>query len=164
MSADIRHRSGKTDKQFLFETQLDWLQGHKGILTADGTGPGIYVTLPAVFGGDGGDWSPEHLLLCSVSSSYMTTYLAYAKKLGFAITHFTCQAIGQIELVDGKYRFTNFNLYPKIFIANESERKKADEAVAKTHQYCLVGNSLSATIFYHSQVVLDEHPKQAVMD
>ncbi len=163
MSADIRHRSGKTDKQFLFETQLDWLQGNKGILTADGTGAGIYVTLPTVFGGDGGDWSPEHLLLCSVSSSYMTTYLAYAKKLGFAITHFTCQAIGQIELVNGKYRFTNINLYPKISIADESWRKKADEAVEKTHQYCLVGNSLSAAIFYHSRVVLDEHPKQPAM-
>lgn len=160
MSADVRHRSGKTDKQFLFETRLDWLQGDRGILTADGTGPGVYVCLPPALGGVGGDWSPEHLLLCSVSSSYMTTYLAYARKLGFEVTHFTCGAIGQIELVAGKYQFTNINLYPKISIADESLRPKADEAVTKTHQYCLVGNSLRADIFYHSRVVLDEHPQQ----
>jgi organic hydroperoxide reductase OsmC/OhrA len=163
MCADIRHRSGKTDKQFLFEAQLDWLNGYKGVLTAEGTGPGIYVALPPAFGGAAGEWSPEHLLLCSISSSFMTTYLAYAQKLGFAITHFSCNAIGQIEIVDGKYQFTNINLYPQIFIADDSLRKKANQAIEKTHKYCLVGNSLSAAVFYHSQVILDAHPKRNSM-
>jgi organic hydroperoxide reductase OsmC/OhrA len=162
MAADIHHRSGKTDKQFLFETQLDWLQGDKGILTADGTGTGIYVAMPPAFGGEGGDWSPEHLLLCAISSCFMTTYLAFAKKMAFTITHFTCNVIGQIEIVEGKYKFTNINLYPQVFIADETLREKANLAVEKTHKYCLVGNSLSAAIFYHSRVILDAHPKHKV--
>lgn len=146
--------AGKTDKQFLFEVQLNWLAGTKGILTAKNVNRSIHVSTPPIFGGEGKPWTAEHLFLSSVSSSFMSTYLLFAKKLGFEIDGFECNTIGQIEIIEGKYQFTNINLYPKVFIKGEELRDKAKTALEKTHKRCLIVNSLSATVFYHSEVLV----------
>ncbi len=155
--------TGKTDKQFLFEVQLDWQAGTRGILSARDAAGTILVATPPEFGGDWNLWSPEHLFLSSISSCFMTTYLAFAKKFHFAVSHFNCNAIGQIEIVDGKYKFTQINVYPTIQIAEEALREKANLAVEKTHKYCLISNSVNAQVFYHSQVLLDPHPRNATV-
>jgi peroxiredoxin-like protein len=154
--------TGKTDKQFLFEVQLNWVEKTNGILTANDVDGLIHVGTPPEFGGEEKTWSPEHLLLSAVSSCFMTTYLTFAKKLQFEISHFECNTIGQIEIVDSKYKFTNINIYPKIFIANEELREKAIIALDKTHKYCLVTNSLNSNVFYHSEIIKDLHPKNAI--
>ena len=82
----------------------------------------------------------------------MTTFLAFAKKLHFGISHLQCNAIGQIELINGRYKFTTIDLYPEIFIADESLREKANKAVEKTHRYCLISNSVNADIYYNTKV------------
>jgi organic hydroperoxide reductase OsmC/OhrA len=147
--------AGKTSKQFFFETQLNWLTGTRGILGAKDAIGIIHVATPPEFGGEGEPWTPEHLFLGAVSSCFMTTYLAFASKMHFKIAHFECSTIGQIELIDGRYKFTNINLYPKIFIENELLREQANAALEKTHQYCLITNSINALVFYHSEVLID---------
>jgi organic hydroperoxide reductase OsmC/OhrA len=147
--------SGKTNKQFLFEVQLNWLTAKKGILSAkDATGT-LHVATPPIFGGEGKPWTPEHLFLSSINSCFMTTYLAFAQKSGFEISNFDCNIIGQIEIAEGRYKFTNINLYPKVYIADESLREKATAALQKTHKYCLVTNSINADIFYHSEILIN---------
>jgi organic hydroperoxide reductase OsmC/OhrA len=148
--------SGKTSKQFYFETQLNWLADAKGILMTKGAAGVLHVGMAPQFGGEGKPWTPEHLFLSSLSSGFMTTYLLYARKLHFEISGFSCDAIGQIEITEGKYKFTTINLYPKIFIADEALREKANLAMEKTHRNCLVANSVNAEIFYHSVVCLNK--------
>jgi organic hydroperoxide reductase OsmC/OhrA len=145
---------GKTDKQFLFEVQLNWLVDKKGILSAKDAEGNLHVATPPIFGGQGKPWTPEHLFLSSISSCFMTTYLAFAQKSGFEISFFYCNIIGQIEIVEGRYKFTNINLYPKVYIANENLREKAAAVLEKTHKYCLVTNSVNSTIFYHSEILI----------
>jgi peroxiredoxin-like protein len=143
---------GKTDKQFLFEVKLNWQEKNKAVLSAvdaDGT---IDVATPPEFGGEGKPWSPEHLFISAISSCFMTTYLAFAKKLQFQIADFECNTIGQIEIVNSKYKFTLINLYPKIYVADEALKEKANAALEKTHKYCLISNSINAAIFYHSEI------------
>jgi peroxiredoxin-like protein len=147
---------GKTDKQFLFEVNLNWQEKNKGILyTVDADGA-IDVATPPEFGGEGNSWSPEHLFLSAISSCFMTTYLAFAKKLQFSIAAFECNIIGQIEIVNGKYKFTLINVYPKITVADESFKEKANTALEKTHKYCLISNSINAAIFYHSAIKIEQ--------
>ncbi len=152
--------AGKTDKQFFFEVQLNWLIGTRGILSANDAKGIIHVATPPEFGGEGKPWTPEHLFLSSISSSFMTTYLAFARKNQLDISHFECNIIGQIDLVAGRYKFTNINLYPKVYIAEEALREKANLVMEKTHKYCLVSSSVNADIFYHSEVLMDTHPRQ----
>jgi organic hydroperoxide reductase OsmC/OhrA len=155
--------TGKTEKQFLFETQLNWIAGTRGILSARDADGVIDVATPPAFGGEGRPWTPEHLFLSSLSSCFMTTYLLFAKKMQFTVSHFDCNSIGQIKLVDGKYRFTQIDLYPKVYIENETLRQQANVALEKTHHYCLVANSIAAEIFYHSEVLTDPHPRKEAM-
>jgi peroxiredoxin-like protein len=147
--------AGKTSKQFFFETQLNWLTGTRGILGAKDAIGMIHIGTPPEFGGEGEPWTPEHLFLGSVSGCFMTTYLAFAKKIGFQVAHFECDTIGQIEIIDGKYKFTNINLYPKIYIAHEKQREQANTALEKTHKYCLITNSINALVYYHSEILID---------
>ncbi|MFM9910293.1 MAG: OsmC family protein [Chitinophagaceae bacterium] len=154
--------AGKTDKQFFFEVQLNWLADTRGILSAKDASGTLHVATPPAFGGEGKPWTPEHLFLSSISSCFMTTYLSFAKKLQFEIAHFDCNAIGQIEIIEGKYKFTTINLYPKIYIGDETVREKAISAMEKTHKYCLISNSVNAQVIYHSEVVLGTQIKAAV--
>jgi peroxiredoxin-like protein len=139
-------------KQFLFEVKLDWQENTKGILSAADAEGTIDVATPPEFDGKGKPWSPEHLFLSAISSCFMTTYLAFIKKLQFNISAFECYTIGQIEIVNGKYKFTLINVYPTIVVVDESLREKANVVLEKTHKYCLISNSINAAIFYHSQI------------
>jgi organic hydroperoxide reductase OsmC/OhrA len=148
--------SGKTDKHFSFEVNLNWLNDTRGILSANDAKGTVHVATPPEFGGAGRPWTPEHLFLGSICSCFMTTYLAFAKKLRFSFSNFECGIIGQVEIVNGKYKFTNIDLYPKVFINDEALREKANLAMEKTHKHCLVSNSINAVVYYHSQVLLQQ--------
>lgn len=149
--------AGKTEKQFFFEVQLNWLADSRGILSAKDAEGTVHVATPPEFGGQGKPWTPEHLFLSSISSCFMTTYLAFAKKLHFEIAGFECSAIGQIQIVEGKYKFTKIDVYPKIYITDDTVREKANQGVEKTHKYCLITNSINAAVFYHSEVLIKRY-------
>jgi len=147
------HHTSKQDKQFLFEVQLNWLIKKTGVLSANDANGTLQVATPRQFGGEGKEWSPEHLFLGSVSSCFMTTYLFFAQKLGFAISHFECNAVGQVAIVDGKYQFTHINIYPEIYLADDGVKPMAILALQKTQKHCLISNSIRAEIIYHGEVL-----------
>ena len=142
----------KTTKQIVFDTQLSWLSDKKGRLTAPEVDSSLIVATPKEFGGEANDWSPEHLLLGALSSCFMTTYLSFMQKFRFSILQLDCPVEGKVELVEGKYKFTEINVYPRIVIAEQADLEKANLAMEKSHKYCLIGNSLNAAIHYHGQV------------
>jgi organic hydroperoxide reductase OsmC/OhrA len=148
----------KSVPPLLFEAKLNWLSGDRGILHGHGINGPVYVSTPSEFGGSGKEWSPEHLFLSSIISCYMSTFLSFTDKMHLVITHFECSAIGQIELVAGKYKFTRVDIYPKVYMADASLHEKAGTATQKTQQYCLVSNSVNAEIIYHSELLTDAHP------
>ena len=148
--------SDKTGKHHLFEVQLNWLTGKKGLVSAKDVKGTLHVATPPAFGGEGKPWTPEHFFLGSISGCFMTTYLAFAQKLHFEISDLECEAIGQIEIVEGKYKFTRIDLFPKIYIPTETLREKAALALEKTHKYCLISNSVNTGIFYHSEILIKE--------
>jgi organic hydroperoxide reductase OsmC/OhrA len=147
--------TNKTDKQFFFQVQLDWVSKFHGVLTARDAEGAIQVATPPEFGGDEAKpWTPEHLFLSAICSCFMSTLLSYTKKSKLEMPDFKCEAIGQIEIVNGKYKFTNINLYPKLYIFEEQHRNDANIILEKTQKYCLVSNSINATLFYHSEIIL----------
>ncbi|MBS1600883.1 MAG: OsmC family protein [Bacteroidetes bacterium] len=144
-------------KRITFDISLNWLTDNRGILTSNDVKDTIRVALPPAFGGEPEQWSPEHLFLGSISSCFMTTYLVFAKKFGFEISHLECQTVGNLEMVDGKYVFSSVHLYPKIYIADKSFREKAIKTMEKTEKYCIISNSVKADIIYHGEVVDEKH-------
>ena len=154
----------KTDKQFLFQVELNWLTKQIGILSANDVRGTVQIATPASFGGEGKEWSPEHFFLGSISSCFMTTYLTFAKKLQFEISRFECNTIGEIELKEGKYQFTRINIFPNIYIADDAFTENARLALEKTKKYCLVSNSINAEMIYHCEVIKDHYPRSSARD
>lgn len=87
----------------------------------------------------------------------MSTYLGFVNKMKIDNTGFECSATGQVELVDGKYKFTYIHLYPKAFVSNNADVEKAEIALEKTKKYCLISNSLNAEILQHPEVAIAKH-------
>jgi organic hydroperoxide reductase OsmC/OhrA len=149
----------KTDKhQYYFEVQLHWQEGHKGIMTAPDVKDTIRVATPPEFKGGIPDmWSPEHLFLSALSSSFMTTYLALADKAELPISHYECNVIGQVALVEGHLEFQSINLFPKIYVASSDEIVKANEVLMKSYKHCIVANSIKTHLVQHGAVLVDKH-------
>ena len=145
----------KDDKAVLFKVKLNWIGDTVGLLTSASVSEDLPVAAPLEFGGNEKLWTPEHFFLNAIAGCFMTTYLSFSKKMDFKISDLSCETIGQIEMVKGKYKFTRVDLLPKVYIANENLREKAEEAMEKTHRYCLITNSVNAEMVYHSQVIRD---------
>jgi peroxiredoxin-like protein len=143
----------KTAKRYMFEVKLEWLSSDVGMLSSGGAEEHLTVVAPAEFGGTGKSWTPESLLLGAVASCFMTTFHAFARKMDLSFTGLSCHAIGQIELVEGKLKFTHIDVYPIVTIEKEELNKTAAAIMEKTHKHCLVSNSLNATIIYHSEIL-----------
>lgn len=148
-------------QQYHFEVQLNWQQDHKGVITARDVKDSIHVATPAAFAGGVPDmWSPEHLFLSSLSSCFMTTYLAIAEKRRLSITHFECNATGEIHLVEGHLEFKTISLFPKIYVAKEEELSIANEVMLKAYKHCIIANSIKLQLV-HQGKVLQEKPSWA---
>ena len=145
--------------QLCFNVRLDWLEKKRSLITSDEVKDTIRVATPVPFGGEGKEWSPEHLYVSAIAGCFMNTYLYFAGKLGFETSHFICEARGKIALSKGRYVFTRIDLYPKIFIANEAFRAKAQQALTKSVSNSLVVNSSKAVINCRAEILLDLHPK-----
>lgn len=144
----------KNNKPLIFTTDLYWSNGSCGIVSSPSVKQSVSVAAPPEFGGPENEWSPEHLFLSSVTSCFMSTYLVFVKKMKFENAGFECTGTGQVEIVEGKYKFTFIHIYPKAYVANEDDMEKAQMAMEKAKKYCLISNSINAEIIQHPEVVI----------
>ena len=86
----------------------------------------------------------------------MSTYLVFVNKMKIENTGFECTATGQVEIVEGKYKFTYIHIYPKAFVGKNEDIEKAKVAMEKTKKYCLISNSVIAEIVQHPEVVISK--------
>ena len=146
----------KPNKPIIFTTELHWSGDQFGIVGSPSL-RSLSVSTPPEFGGPEGEWSPEHLFLSSITSCFMSTYLSFVNKMKIENTGFECTATGQVEIVDGKYKFTYIHIYPKAFVGSDADVERAKVAMEKTKKYCLISNSVNAEIVQHPEVVIAKH-------
>jgi len=143
---------GKTSKVLLYETHLDWVKDKKGALSAPDVEGVLYVETPPAFGGQGKPWSAEHLFLGSISSCFLSTFIAFAKKMDFKFRAIKTSVIGQISQAEGHYQFTQIDMYPVIYIAGDEPSEKGGRLLELTYKHCLITRSLAIPVFYHTQI------------
>ncbi len=130
-----------------YNVNLSWTSEREGNLSSPELNDEIKVATPPPFTkGIEGVWSPEHLLTASVSSCYMTTFLAIAENSKLEFETFSCEAKGKLEQIEGKYLITEIELFPKLKIKNESDAEKAMRILLKTEKACLISNSIQVTV------------------
>ena len=146
----------KNNKPIIFTTELYWSGDKIGVVGSSSL-KSFAVSASPEFGGTEAEWSAEQLFLSSITSSFMSTYLSFVNKMKIENTGFECTATGQVEPVDGKYKFTYIHIYPKAFVGNEDDVERARVAMEKAKKYCLISNSVNAEIVQYPEVALARH-------
>jgi len=101
---------------------------------------------PVEFGGPGGKWSPETLLVAAVADCFLLTFRAIALASRVPWIRLTCRVEGVLGRQDGVTRFTIFNIKAELIITQASDEKRALRLLDKAEKNCLITNSLAAHV------------------
>lgn len=105
--------------------------------------PDMPVAPPLQFGGPGDQWSPEDLLMASVSSCLVLSFRAIAKASKFEWSAIECESEGVLDKIERKVQFTGILSKVKLLIPASESKEKAEKLLHKADASCLVSNSLS---------------------
>jgi organic hydroperoxide reductase OsmC/OhrA len=114
--------------------------------------PDIVGGPPPEFDGPGGLWSPEHLLVSSVSLCLMSTFRAIARHSNLPVESYEASGEGVVEKTERWILFTAVHLTVVVKVAG-GDVEKAEKLLAKAKEHCLVSNALKIPVKLESRVI-----------
>ena len=109
-----------------------------------------------VFHGDASRHNPEDLLVMSLSSCHMLSYLAEAARAGVHVVAYSDQASGTMQMHEGKMRFTEVSLRPQVVVAAGSDPAKAQALHETAHEHCFIASSVNFPVSCDAHVSVAE--------
>lgn len=107
----------------------------------------LNVSAAKAFKGDPTLYNPEDLLLSSVVSCHMMSFLYVCEQKGIEIVSYTDEAEATLEvLADGSGRFVGIKLNPKVIIRDKDKIVEALNLHNKATQLCFIANSCNFPI------------------
>ena len=123
-------------------------------ITGSGKSAPIFGSSDPVFRGDGSRYSPEELLVASLSTCHLLWMLHLCADAGIVITEYTDAPTGtMVENEDGSGQFTEVTLSPRMAITDAGRIKEAMQLHDKAHRLCFVARSMNFPVL-HKPVVL----------
>ena len=118
--------------------------------------PEILASSDPSFRGDATKHNPEELLLASLSSCHMLSYLHLCADAGVIVTAYIDNATGIMEETpNGSGRFIAVTLYPLVTVTDASMIDKANELHHKANQLCFIANSCNFPVHHQSKCITD---------
>jgi peroxiredoxin-like protein len=108
--------------------------------------PDLSTAPPVDFDGPGDVWSPEQLLLAAVQACFVMTFRAVAAASRIEVASVAVEAEGTVDRVDGRTRFTEIVLRPRVVTPAGVDATRLRRALEKAEHGCLVSASLSTPI------------------
>jgi organic hydroperoxide reductase OsmC/OhrA len=105
------------------------------------------------FLGDAGLLNPEELLVVALSSCHLLSYLALCARNGVAVLSYEDDAAGTMTLSDGRVRFTEVVLRPRVAIAAGSSIAAAVALHDAAHDECYIAASVNFPVRHEPVVV-----------
>jgi organic hydroperoxide reductase OsmC/OhrA len=142
----------------LFKAKLNWfVKENEGVLNSKSYGknhsidiegkPVLSVSAAKAFRGDATLYNPEDLLLSSIVSCHMMSYLYVCNQNGIQVVSYTDEAEATLVVSeDGSGRFTEVRLYPKVIISGIEKINEALSLHKKANQLCFIANSCNFPI------------------
>ncbi|MFH7014178.1 OsmC family protein [Flavobacterium sp. FlaQc-52] len=113
--------------------------------------PILEVSAAKAFKGDPSLYNPEDLLLSSLVSCHMMSYLYVCSQNGIEVLAYSDNAEATLEVnPDGSGRFTEVRLNPKVTIANSDKAEVAVALHKKANQLCFIANSCNFPVVHHA--------------
>jgi len=106
--------------------------------------PEIISDAPVQFGGPGGKWSPEELMMAAVADCFILTFRAIAKASKLDWQSIDCSVDGTLERVERTTRFTAVTVNAKLTLGPDADQAKAERLLHKSEEACLITNSMTA--------------------
>jgi organic hydroperoxide reductase OsmC/OhrA len=130
-----------------FTVNLAWDKDKEGTLTAR-KNPHLPVATPPDFGGPQGVWAPEELLVASVGSCLMSTFLYFAERFDVPVAAYSSVSAGSLAKTPAGLRFANIDVAIDATVPNEEAAKRAGalRLKEKLEQYCPVSTSLNCPV------------------
>jgi organic hydroperoxide reductase OsmC/OhrA len=106
--------------------------------------PTIEASADPAFLGSPERWSPEDLLVASLSQCHMLTYLSECARNGVVVTSYSDTARGVMREAPGNSgQFTEVVLHPVVAVADAAMTDKAAALHREAHEACFVANSVN---------------------
>ena len=113
--------------------------------------PVLDVSAAKAFKGDPELYNPEDLLLSSLVSCHMMSYLYVCSQNGIEILEYSDNAEATLEVSpDGSGRFVEVVLNPKVKISNPDKTDLALELHTKANQLCFIANSCNFPVLHEA--------------
>lgn len=151
-------------KTHRYETSLRWsAEGGEGTKTyrsyrrdhtivADGKEP-IRASSDPSFRGDPSRYSPEELLVASLSSCHMLWYLHLCATNGIIVSDYRDRAVGAMEEeADGGGRFVRAVLRPSVTLS-KGDPSRALQLHEKAHHLCFIARSVNFPVEVEPEIV-----------
>ena len=134
-----------TYKSFRYRAKTTWASARRGLLSAVEK-PNIVVGSPPEFKGEPDIWTPEELLVGSLNTCIMLTFLSIAQARGLTPASYESEAEGLLENVEGKFRITEVTVRPHITVKGEGEIERAREIIERAEDECFISNSVKSKV------------------
>jgi organic hydroperoxide reductase OsmC/OhrA len=151
--------------QHTYAIQLEWT-GNDGqgtityksyrrdyVLTSAGK-PQIFGSSDPAFRGEAARYNPEDLLVASLASCHMLSYLHLCAVNQVNVTHYQDSAAGWMEMrKDGSGAFVRVLLKPRVTVAAGSDRAKAQSLHHQAHEKCFIANSVNFPVEVEPEIL-----------
>ena len=113
--------------------------------------PVLNVSAAKAFKSDPELYNPEDLLLSSLVSCHMMSYLYVCSQNGIKVLEYSDNAEATLEVsADGSGRFVEVRLNPKVKISNQDKIELALELHQKANQLCFIANSCNFPVLHEA--------------
>ncbi len=100
------------------------------------------------FRGDAALPNPEELLVASLASCHLLSYLAFCALEGIEVLAYEDRATGTMTETRGTGSFVAATLHPEVTIAREEQRARALALHDPAHRSCFIANSVNFPVRY----------------
>ena len=115
--------------------------------------PTINGSSDPAFRGDRLRYNPEELLVASVSTCHMLTYLHLCAVSKIVVLTYEDRCTGEMqESADSSGAFVRIDLRPNTTVSPDSDLRLAEALHEQAHRQCFIANSLKAPIFIHPKM------------
>lgn len=143
----------RTFKSFRYKAHTAWSSARRGTLSASGK-PKIVVGSPPEFKGEPDVWAPEELLVGSINTCMMLTFLSIAQAKGLTPAAYESEAEGLLENVEGKYWITEVTVRPHVSLKDEVEVEQARKIMEGVEAQCFISNSIKSKVTLAAEFVV----------
>jgi peroxiredoxin-like protein len=132
-------------KSFRYKAKTAWTSARRGSLSAVEKS-NIIVGSPPEFKGEPDVWTPEELLVGSLNTCIMLTFLSLAQARGLTPATYESEAEGLLENVEGRFRITEVTVRPHVTVKQEAELERARELMERAEGECFISNSIKSKV------------------